>query len=109
MNLTKENLHTLRPMRGEVFTRCIQPPETSKGGIWQPDYARPLPTESEVLRVGGPTLNKKGLEVPLPFKVGQHVWHDKHAGRCVQIEDEWFLFLKEKDIVAVSEGENGKD
>ena len=98
----------LRPMRGEVIARCIQPPETTKGGIWTPDYSRPLPTESEVLKVGAPRLNKKGNEVPLPFKPGDRVFHDKHKGRCVHIQNEWFLFLKEEDIVAYRRPNDGE-
>jgi chaperonin GroES len=76
--------------------------EMTKSGIVLPDTAKEKPQEGTVEAVGNGRYNEQsGQRVPLDVKVGDRVLYAKYAGSEVKIDEEDYLVLSEKDILAV--------
>ncbi len=95
----------LRPLADRVVVKPLEREEKTKSGIVLPDTAKEKPQEGTVEAVGGGRFNEQsGVRVPLDVKVGDRVIYAKYAGSEVKIEEEDYLILSEKDILAVVAG-----
>lgn len=78
-----------------LFNNClIKPLDANKktdGGIFIPDTAQEKPQMGEVMAVGEDTK----------LKVGQKVLYKKWGGNEVKVEDEEWMVIEDKDILAV--------
>jgi chaperonin GroES len=79
--------------------------EKSKGGIVLPDtISKEKPQVGEVLSVGPGGINKEGKLVPMTVKKGDNVVYAKYSGTDIKDDDdEDYLLLSEKDILAIVE------
>jgi chaperonin GroES len=77
--------------------------ERTKSGIVLPDTAKEKPQQGKVLAVGQGRLLDNGQLVPLQIKEGDRVLYSKYAGTEVKIENEEYLILSERDILAIIE------
>ena len=91
----------VRPLRDRILVRRIEEQEQRIGGIIIPDTAREKPQTAKVVAVGTGRVNDKGEVFPLDVKAGDYVLIGKYAGTEIKIEDEDYLILAEKDILAV--------
>ncbi|MDI3340892.1 MAG: co-chaperone GroES [Sphaerobacter sp.] len=92
----------VRPLGDRVLVRPIQREEVTKSGIVLPDTAKEKPQRGEVLAVGPGRFDEDGeRRVPMDVKVGDQVLFAKYAGTELKIDDEEYLILSEKDILAV--------
>jgi chaperonin GroES len=92
----------LRPLADRVVIKPLEREEVTKSGIVLPDTAREKPQEGLVEAVGNGRYNEQsGQRVPLDVKVGDRVIYAKYAGSEVKIDEEDYLILSEKDILAV--------
>jgi chaperonin GroES len=75
--------------------------QRTKSGIVLPDTAKEKPQEGTVVAVGTGRVLDNGQKVPLEVKVGDKVIYSKYGGTEVKIDDEEFVILSERDILAI--------
>ena len=98
----------LRPLADRVVVKPLEREEVTKSGIVLPDTAKEKPQEGLVEAVGNGRYNEQsGQRVALDVAVGDRVIYAKYAGSEVKIDEQEYLILSEKDILAVVSG-NGK-
>ncbi len=91
----------IRPLGDRVLVRPTQREETTKSGIVLPDTAKEKPQRGEVVAVGAGRVNEDGKRQPMDVKAGDQVLFAKYAGTELKMDDEEFLILSEKDILAI--------
>ena len=98
----------LRPLADRVVVKPLEREEVTKSGIVLPDTVKEKPQEGTIEAVGKGRYNEQtGQRIELDVKVGDRVMYAKYAGSEVKIDDEDYLILSEKDILAIVE-KNGK-
>ncbi len=91
----------IRPLGDRVVVKPTQREEVTKSGIVLPDTAKEKPQRGEVIAVGPGRLTDEGERLPMEVKVGDEVLFAKYAGTELKIDDEEYLILSEKDILAI--------
>ena len=86
----------------EVATKTNEAETTTASGLVIPDTAKEKPQEGTVLAVG-PGRFDDGVRVPMDVKVGDVVLYSKYGGTEVKYNNEEFLVLSARDILAVIE------
>jgi len=87
-------------MGDRILVKPSEQDEISKGGIILPDTVKEKPQEGEVMAVGPGRLTDEGKRVPLDLKKGDKVLYAKYGGTEVKEEDEEYLILSERDVLA---------
>jgi len=90
----------LDPMGDRVVVQPAGREETTKSGIVIPDTAKEKPQRGTVIAVGKGRRDDDGERIPLDVEVGDMVLFAKYAGTEFRHEDEDYLILSEKDILA---------
>ena len=93
----------LKPLGDRVLVKPIEVEERTKSGIVLPDTAKEKPQQGRVLAVGQGRLLDNGQTVPLQVKEGDRVLYSKYSVTEVKIENEEYLVLSERDILAIIE------
>jgi chaperonin GroES len=93
----------LKPLGDKVVVRPTQREETTRSGIVLPDTAKEKPQEGVIVAVGTGRVLDNGDRATPEVKEGQKVLYAKYAGTEVKLDDEDYLILSEKDILAVLE------
>jgi len=92
----------VRPLADRVVIRPQEREERTRGGIFLPDTAsKEKPQEGIVMAVGEGRLDDNGKRVAVSVKSGDKVLFAKYAGTEIKIDDEDYLILAEKDILAI--------
>ena len=97
------NVKELKPLGDRVLIKPTVEEEKSKGGILLPDtVSKEKPQVGEVLSVGPGATNKDGKMIPMTVKKGDKVVYAKYSGTDIKgDDDEDYLILSEKDILAI--------
>ncbi len=97
------NIKELKPLGDRVLLKPMREEEKSKGGILLPDtVSKEKPQVGEVLAVGPGGTDKDGKLIPMTVKVGDKVVYAKYSGTDIKgDDDEEYLIISEKDILAV--------
>ena len=90
----------IEPMGDRIVIKAVEQEDVTKGGIYLPDTAKERPQEGKVIAVGPGRLNDDGQRVPVDLKVGDIVIYSKFAGTEITEENEDYLILTERDILA---------
>ena len=91
----------LHPLGDRVVVKPKEDLEArTKSGLVIPDTAKEKPQLGEVLAVG-PGEYQEGKRIPLDVKVGDKVVYSKYGGTEVKLEDEEYLILSSRDLLAV--------
>jgi chaperonin GroES len=92
----------IRPLADRVVVKPQEKEERTRGGIFLPDTAsKEKPQEGTIMAVGEGKLDDNGKRTPVAVKAGDRVLFAKYAGTEVKIEDDDYLILAEKDILAI--------
>ncbi|MGQ9675604.1 MAG: co-chaperone GroES [Chloroflexota bacterium] len=91
----------LRPLGDRVVIKPQPREEVTKSGIVLPDTAKEKPQEGLVVAVGPGRMLDDGKRAQMEVKNGDKVIYAKYAGTEVKLEDEEYLIVGEKDILAV--------
>ena len=91
----------IQPLADRIMVKVLEAKEMTKGGIVLPDTAKEKPQEGTVVAVGFGRILDNGQKAPLEVKVGDKVIYSKYGGTEVKIEDEEYIILQERDILAV--------
>ncbi|MGH7667194.1 MAG: co-chaperone GroES [Candidatus Dormibacteria bacterium] len=98
----------LRPLADRVVVKPVEREETTKSGIVLPDTAKEKPQEGLIEAVGNGKYNEQtGQRVALDVTVGDRVIYAKYSGSEIKIDEQDYLILSERDILAVV-ASNGK-
>ena len=90
-----------RPLKDNVVVQVLEAAEKTKGGLFLPDAAQEKPQEGKVISVGtGRRLNSGDLVKP-SVKKGDKILFGKYSGSEVKIDNEDYLIISEKDILAI--------
>jgi chaperonin GroES len=91
----------LTPIGDRVVVKPEPEEQKTKSGIVLPDTAKEKPSEGTVVAVGSGRILDNGQKVPLEVKVGDKVIYSKYGGTEVKIDDEEYIILSERDILAI--------
>lgn len=92
----------IRPLADRVVVKPQEREEKTKAGIYLPDTAsKEKPQEGVVMAVGEGRLDDNGKRIPVSVKPGDRVLFAKYAGTEIKLDDEEYLILAEKDILAI--------
>ena len=83
----------IKPIGNRVLVKRIEVEEKTKGGIIIPDTAKEKTHQGKVEAVGD------GKDVPVA--VGDNVMFESYAGTEVKVNDESYLIMDVKDLLAV--------
>ena len=92
----------LVPLGDRVVLQQLKAEETTKSGIVLPGQDKEKPQQAEVIAVG-PGGMVDGKEVKMEVKKGDKVIYSKYSGTEVKLDDETFLVIGERDVLAVIE------
>ncbi len=90
-----------RPLKDNVVVQVLEAAEKTKGGLFLPDTAQEKPQEGKVISVGTGRRLKDGKLVKPSVKKGDKILFGKYSGSEVKIDDEDYLIISEKDILAI--------
>lgn len=91
----------VKPLGDRVLIQPEDRETTTASGLVLPDTAKEKPQEGTVLAVGSGRVNDDGVTVPLEVKEGDKVLYAKYAGTEVRLDDEDFLIVSERDVLAI--------
>ena len=91
----------LVPLGDRVVVRPSDREETTRSGIVIPDTAKEKPQRGTVIAVGQGRRDDDGDRIPLDVEVGQEVLFAKYGGTEFKLDDEEYLILAERDILAI--------
>src|SRR5438270_13911969 len=97
----------LRPLGDRVVVKPAGREERTKSGIVLPDTAKEKPQEGMVEAVGTGRILDNGTKIPMELKVGDKVLYAKYAGNEFKVDEQEYLIISEKDVLAVV-ATNGK-
>lgn len=86
-----------------VIVRVIRDPEMSDGGVYIPEGARERSQRGEVISAG-PGRVEFGVQVPVPFEVGDVILFSKYGGMELPEGGDKLLVLREADVLAIDRG-----
>lgn len=90
----------IKPLADRVVIKPLASEEKTKSGIVLPDTAKEKPQEGEIVSVG-PGKIENGERISLEVKIGDRVIYSKFAGTEIKLDNEEYLILNERDILAV--------
>ena len=92
----------IQPLADKVLIKPMPKEEKTASGIVLPDtLSKDRPEMGEVLAVGPGRETPEGKVLPLHVKVGQTVYFTKYGPTEIKVDDEEYLVVEEKDILAV--------
>lgn len=91
----------LTPIGDRVVVKPAPDEQKTKSGIVLPDSAKEKPQEGTVVAIGTGRVLDNGQKVPHEVKVGDKIIYSKYGGTEVKIENEEFIILSERDILAI--------
>jgi len=95
----------IRPLADRVVIKPQEREEKTKGGLFLPDTAsKEKPQEGLVMAIGEGRLDDSGKRIPVSVQNGDRVLFAKYAGTEIKLDEEDYLILAEKDILAVVQG-----
>ncbi len=83
---------TIKPLGERVLVKMDKVEEKTAGGIFIPQTAQEK-TQIAVVEAIGDEVKT--------IKVGQKILHDKYAGTSVKMDNEEYLILNIKDVLAI--------
>lgn len=91
----------LTPIGDRVVVKPEPEEQKTKSGIVLPDTAKEKPSEGTVVAVGTGRILDNGTKVPVEVKIGDKIIYSKYGGTEVKIDDEEYVILAERDILAI--------
>ena len=92
----------IKPLHDNVIVKPITEDEVTKSGIVLPDTInKEKPEKGEVVAVGEGKIMDNGQRAPMSVKVGDKVMFKKYSPDEVKVDDEEYLVISERDIIAI--------
>lgn len=91
----------IQPLFDYVLVRPLQMNQTTASGIVLPDTVKEKPQYGEVMAIGPGLVHPDGKKTPMVVKVGDKVLYKKWGGNEIKVENEEWLLIEQKDVMAV--------
>lgn len=91
----------IKPLFDNVLVKPLEAETKTASGILLPDSAKEKPQIGLVMAVGTGATNNDGKLIPMVVKVGQKVMYKKWGGNEVKVENEEWVLVEQKDILAI--------
>ena len=91
----------LKPLADKIIIQVVAKEEVTKSGIVLPGTAQEKPQEGVVIAVGAGRILDNGSRVTPDVKVNDKVVFAKHSGTEFKCDNQEYLIVSEKDILAV--------
>ncbi len=88
----------IKPVGKRVLIKPVKEEERTRGGIYIPETAKEKRKQGIVVEVGN--IEEKEL----PIKEGDTILYTGYSSEELEIDDEKYLILEAKDIIAKIEG-----
>ncbi|GAA0631981.1 co-chaperone GroES [Streptomyces sp. SBST2-5] len=92
----------IKPLEDRIVVQPLDAEQTTASGLVIPDTAKEKPQEGVVLAVG-PGRYEDGKRIELDVKVGDVVLYSKYGGTEVKYNNEEYLVLSARDVLAIVE------
>ena len=93
----------LKPLEDRIVVKPLEAEQVTASGLVIPDTAKEKPQEGEVLAVGPGRVDDSGKRIPLDVSVGDKVLYSKYGGTEVKYNNEDYLVLSARDVLAIIE------
>ena len=93
----------IKPLEDRIVVKALEAEQTTASGLVIPDTAKEKPQEGEVVAIGPGRIDDNGNRVPLDVSVGDTVIYSKYGGTEVKYNNEEYLVLSARDVLAVIE------
>lgn len=93
----------LKPLSDRVIIEVAKEEEKTVGGIVLASAAQEKPQTGKVIAVGEGRILENGTKVPVDVKAGDTVMFEKYSGTEVKYENNEYLIVAGKDILAIVE------
>ena len=93
----------IKPLEDKVLVQIVEAETTTASGLVIPDSAKEKPQEATVIAVGPGRANDKGELTPVGVNEGDTVIFSKYGGTELKYNDEEYLLLSARDLLAVIE------
>jgi chaperonin GroES len=95
---------SIKPLEDRIVVKTLEAEQTTASGLVIPDTAKEKPQEGEVLAVGPGRWDEDGEKrIPLDVSVGDKVLYSKYGGTEVKYDNEEYLILNARDVLAIIE------
>jgi chaperonin GroES len=98
----------LKPLGDRVVVEPIEQEEMTASGLVLPETAKEKPQKGLVVAAGPGARDEGGKRVSLDVSVGEVVLFAKYAGTEFKVDGKKLLILKESDLLAIVENDEGK-
>lgn len=92
---------TIKPLFANVLIRPVEPETKTASGIILPESVKEKPQMGEVMAIGDGAFNEDGERIAMSVKVGQIVMYKKWGSNEVKVNNEEWMMVEEKDILAI--------
>lgn len=94
----------LKPLEDRIVVQPLEAEQVTASGLVIPDTAKEKPQEGTVVAVGEGRWDDEGKRrIPVDVKVGDVVLYSKYGGTEVKYNNEEYLVLSSRDVLAVVE------
>ena len=94
----------IKPLEDRVVVQPLDAEQTTASGLVIPDTAKEKPQEGVVLAVGPGRWDEDGEKrIPLDVKEGDVVLYSKYGGTEIKYNNEDYLVLSARDLLAIVE------
>ena len=93
---------SIKPLEDRVVVKTNAAEQKTASGLVIPDTAKEKPQEGTVVAVG-PGRFDDGVRVPMDVKMGDVVLYSKYGGTEVKYNNDEYLVLSARDILAIIE------
>jgi chaperonin GroES len=95
---------SIKPLEDRILVQPLDAEQTTASGLVIPDTAKEKPQEGKVLAVGPGRFDDEGENrIPLDISVGDVVIYSKYGGTEVKYNNEEYLLLSARDVLAIVE------
>lgn len=93
----------IKPLFDNVLIRPLEAETKTASGIILPDSVKEKPQAGVVMAIGSGQVTPEGKTLSMIVKVGQKVMYKKWGGNEVKVNNEEWMLVEQKDILAVIE------
>ena len=95
---------SIKPLEDRIVVLPLDAEQTTASGLVIPDTAKEKPQEGKVVAVGPGRFDDDGENrVPVDISVGDTVIYSKYGGTEVKYNNEEYLILSARDVLAIVE------
>jgi len=91
----------IRPLGDRVVVKQEPSEEKTQSGILLPETAKEKPQVGTIIAVGPGRVLDNGQRIALEVTIGDRVIYSKYGGTEVKIDNEEYIILQERDILAI--------